>query len=147
MGGALFEIIIMLVVAAGLGFGIAWFFQKNKLDKLQALHDQKVTDYNNLTQKHEDLTKSHTATKAELEDRKSEINKLNDTVKELNSDLDNSKKEAARLSGELDTSNSGLKEAQEQNKKTTSELTKAQADLQEMSDQNEKLQARLDSES
>ena len=146
MGAALFEIITMLVVAAGLGFGIAWFFQKNKLDKLQALYDQKVTDYNNLSEKHEDLKKNHTATKAELEDRKSEINKLNDTVKGLNSDLDNSKKEVTRLNGELETSNSGLKEALEQNEKITSELEKTQTELQESNDQNEKLKARLDPE-
>ena len=80
MGNALLEIIIMLVVSAGLGFAVAWFFQKSKLDKLQELYDQKVSDYNDLDQQHKELQKNNTSLKAELTASQTEINNLNDKM-------------------------------------------------------------------
>src|SRR3989338_2867034 len=104
MGNALLEIIVMLIVSAGLGFAIAWFIQKSKLDKLQALFDQKVSDYNDLNQRYNqlnqrcnDLQEKNTALETDLSRRRKEITDLQAKIELMQSDLTERKTELAQL--------------------------------------------------
>ena len=100
MGSALLEIIVMLIVSAGLGFVIAWFIQKSKLDKLQALFDQKVIDYNDLDQSYneldsrfKDLQKKNKSLEADLSKYRAEIADLKSKIENLQTDLTKNKDE------------------------------------------------------
>lgn len=122
MVNALLEIIIMLVVSAGLGFAIAWFIQKSKLDKLQVIYNKQVSDYNDLTQQHNDLKSKMDVLKLDIIKVRTDLEKSETDLAAANSEIEKHAKTITMLQDEGKTLRADLEEANLQHEKTKAEL-------------------------